>query len=359
MHKSKYFKSELEKKCTFTKSPFMNAYRLNLLMCLLVCVFNLGAQSLYNSQFKEEPMLHPDFLVAGDTVAIVAPAGILINKTQQIENAKALMQSWGLNVLSAPHLFSKANHFAGSDEERTADMQWALDHPKVKAIWCARGGYGVTRIIDDLDFTLFLNKPKWLIGYSDITVLHAHLNKLRVASIHGMMGVNLDRESAELDVSKATFKKALLGENLKYKFAKNTNNKGTEAKGELIGGNLTLLQHLLGSESQPNTKDKLIFIEEIGEYKYHIDRLMQSLKRAGFFELCKGLVVGNFTNIKSNNPEWGCSIESLILDVVKNYEFPVFFGFDAGHEIKNQALILGATVSLETFGDSVELKINH
>jgi muramoyltetrapeptide carboxypeptidase len=174
-----------------------------------------------------------------------------------------------------------------------------------------------------------------------------------------MMGVNLDRESADLDVSKATLKKALFGKDLKYKFPKNTNNKGTEAKGELIGGNLTLLQHLLGSESLPNTKDKLVFIEEIGEYKYHIDRLMQSLKRAGFFEHSKGLVIGDFTNIKSNNPQWGSSIESLILDVVKNYDFPVFFGFDAGHEIKNQALILGANISVETLEDSVELKINH
>ena len=156
------------------------------------------------------------------------------------------------------------NMFAALQQAIQAqDMQWALDHPKVKAIWCARGGYGVTRIIDDLDFTLFLNKPKWLIGYSDITVLHAHLNKLRVASIHGMMGVNLDRESTDLDVSKATLKKVLFGKDLKYKFPKNTNNKGTKAKGELIGGNLTLLQNLLGSESLPNTKDKLIFIEEI------------------------------------------------------------------------------------------------
>ena len=334
----------------------MNAYRLNLLMCLLVCVFSIRAQSLNNSQLKEGPMLQPDFLVAGDTVAIVAPAGILINKTQQIENAKALMQSWGLNVLIAPHLFSKAHHFAGSDEERTADMQWAIDHPKAKAIWCARGGYGVTRIIDDLDFTTFLKHPKWLIGYSDVTILHAHLNRLRIASIHGMMCVNLDHNSADLDISKSTLKKALFGEALNYSFTKSTYNRGTYIEGELVGGNLTLLQHLLGSDSLPNASGKIVFIEEIGEYKYHIDRLLQSLKRAGYFDHCKGVLVGDFTNIKSNTPKWGAPIEALILEAIGQKDLPVFFGFDAGHEVKNQALFMGGTISIQNQGDKVILK---
>lgn len=334
----------------------MNAYRLNLLMCLFVCVCNLKAQTAHVLHRKDNPMIKPEFLKPGDTVAIVAPAGILVGKTQQIENAKALIQSWGLKVIMGQHIFTKHNHFAGSDQERTADMQWALDHPNVKAIWCARGGYGLSRIIDHLNFEKFLQNPKWLVGYSDVTILHAHLNALRVASIHGMMAVNLDRESTDLDVSKATLKKALFGESLEYTFNKNVNNRGSQIEGELIGGNLTLIQHLLGSESALNTEGKLLFIEEIGEYKYHIDRLMQSLKRAGYFENCKGLLVGDFTNIKSNTPTWGGSVESLILDVVSAYDFPVFFGFDAGHEIKNQALIMGATVSLQTVGDKVVLK---
>lgn len=334
----------------------MNAYRLNLLMCLFVCVCNLEAQTAHVLHRKDNPMIKPEFLKPGDTVAIVAPAGILVGKTQQIENAKALMQSWGLKVIMGQHVFTKYNHFAGSDQERTADMQWALDHPNVKAIWCARGGYGLSRIIDHLNFEKFFQNPKWLVGYSDITILHAHLNALRVASIHGMMAVNLDRESADLDVSKVTLKNALFGESLEYSFDKNLNNRGNQIEGELVGGNLTLIQHLLGSESAIDTEGKILFIEEIGEYKYHIDRLMQSLKRAGYFENCKGLLVGDFTNIKSNTPTWGGSVESLILDVVSAYDFPVFFGFDAGHEIKNQALIMGATVSLQTIGDKVVLK---
>ena len=295
---------------------------------------------------KKSKLIRPAYLKKGDTIAIVAPAGILKNRVEVITKAKALAISWGLHVVYGKHLFAQGNHFAGTDEERTEDFQKALDNPSVKAIWSARGGYGSVRIIDRLDFRKFKENPKWVIGYSDVTVFHSHIHTLGIETIHGMMGTSLGDDLLELKETVATFKKALFGKKITYEIAQNSFNKMGMAEGELIGGNLSILMSLLGSESQINTKGKVLFIEEIGEYKYSIDRMLQSLKRAGFFKKCTGLVIGDMSNIKKNTTKWGKTIEQLILDVVAEYDFPVLFNFPAGHEKDNRALILGRTVEL-------------
>lgn len=292
-------------------------------------------------------LLQPPYLKKGDTIAIVAPAGILKNREEVIEKAKSLAESWGLYVVYGKHLFNQGNHFAGTDEERAEDFQKALDNPNIKAIWAARGGYGSVRILDRLNFTKFKENPKWVIGYSDITALHSHIHTLGVETIHGMMGTSLGDPLEEIEKTVTSFKKALFGKKIKYKVDSNLFNREGEAKGQLVGGNLSILMSVLGSKSQMNTTNKIVFIEEIGEYKYSIDRMLQSLKRAGFFNNCTGLVIGDISNIKKNTTKWGKSIEQLILDVVAEYDFPVLFGFPAGHEKDNRALILGRKINLK------------
>ncbi|QMU66596.1 MAG: LD-carboxypeptidase [Flavobacteriaceae bacterium] len=297
----------------------------------------------------------PPYLKKGDSIAIVAPAGVLTNKKMCIEAAKNTAESWGLQVVIGTHVFKQNHHFAGTDEERTADLQKALDNPNIKAIWIARGGYGSIRIIDRLDFTTFKKHPKWIIGYSDVTVLHNHINHLGIETIHGMMPVDFRFDTLAIKKSIATLKKVLFGSLEKYKIPPSKYNRKGVAKGRLTGGNLTLLTAMLGSESAMNTKSAILFIEEIGEYKYHVDRMLQSLKRAGYFSKCNGLIVGDMSEIKKNNPTWGSTVEELILETVSEYDFPVLFGFPAGHEPDNNALILGRNVRLYVEADKLSI----
>jgi muramoyltetrapeptide carboxypeptidase len=234
-------------------------------------------------------------------------------------------------------------------------MQWALDHPNAKAIWCARGGYGSIRILDDLNFNLFKKQPKWLIGYSDITALHNTINNLGFESIHGMMAVNLEEDRKATSSSIETLKLSLFGQLKSYKIAAQQSNKKGTAEGILVGGNLTLLANQLGSASQIDTKGKILFIEEIGEYKYHIDRMLQSLKRAGYFEQCTGVIVGDMTKIKSNTTAWGSSVEKLILNILEPYDIPIAFGIPAGHELDNRALIFGRYITLKVTSKETQI----
>ena len=315
---------------------------------LMLCC--IGAFSQAQTKFKNQETLHiqtPSYLQKGDTIAIVAPAGILKNKRVVIAKAKQLVESWGLTVVYGSNLFAQANHFAGTDKQRISDFQNALDDPSIKAIWAARGGYGSVRVLDKLDFTNFLKQPKWIIGYSDITAFHSHLHTLGVESLHAIMGTSLAENLNDIQASVETFQSALFGRNLSYQIPSNAKNRKGEATGKIIGGNISILMSMLGSKSQVNVDNKILFIEEIGEYKYSIDRMLQSLKRAGFFEKCKGLIVGDISNIKKNTTVWGKTIEELILDVVGEYDFPVLFNFPAGHEKDNRALILGREVSLK------------
>lgn len=321
---------------------------LQILVFIFWAIPFLGAAQQLKDSIEPMPtkLIQPPYLQKGDTVMIVAPAGILKNREDVIGKAKALAESWGLYVKYGEHLFNQNHHFAGTDEERISDMQKAIDDPAVKAIWAARGGYGSVRIIDQLDFSALEEHPKWIIGYSDITAFHNHLNGLGYESLHAMMGTSMDFDPEETKESKETLRKALFGESLAYHIAPSPYNKLGSAEGVLVGGNLTLLLTMLGSESQLDTEGKILFIEEIGEYKYHIDRILQSLKRAGYFEQLKGVIVGDMSNIKKNTTIWGSTTEQLILDAFKAYNFPVLFNFPAGHENDNRALIMGRTIQL-------------
>lgn len=318
---------------------------------LLISFMSLSAQIEKDSILKPMSLIQPDYLKKGDSIAIVAPAGILKNKKEIIEYAKELMESWGLHVVMGKHVFNQEDHFAGTDQERAEDFQKAMDNPSIKAIWSARGGYGSVRILDKLDYTKFKENPKWIIGYSDVTAFHNHIHNLGIQTIHGMMGTSMMFEPEETIQSVETLRKALFGEELDYTVeASNDNREGT-ATGQLVGGNLSILLTMLGSESSISTDGKILFIEEIGEYKYHIDRILQSLKRAGYFDKLKGLVVGDMSNIKKNTTKWGSSIEQLILDAVSEYDFPVLFNFPAGHESDNRALIFGRDIEINVEKD--------
>ena len=333
---------------TFTKTYFMRK-RIRFVTAFLLLIFFpiVNAQTAHDSISKSMTMTQPPYLTSGDSIAIVAPAGILKNKQNLIQQAKELVESWGLKVLVGTHVFNQNNHFAGTDEERAEDFQKALDNPNIKAIWSARGGYGSVRILDKLDFTKFQENPKWIIGYSDVTAFHNHVHNLNVETLHAMMGTSMMYDAEKTVESKETMRKALFGESLSYEVPSSKYNVQGEAEGMLIGGNLSIMTSMLGSESQMNTDGKILFLEEIGEYKYAIDRMIQSLKRAGYFENLEGLIVGDMSNIKKNTTSWGSSIEQLILDATSEYDFPILFGFPAGHEVDNRALIFGRAIKIE------------
>jgi muramoyltetrapeptide carboxypeptidase len=304
-----------------------------------------------NSTEMTSNMIQPLYLKKGDTVAIVAPSGILKSREGEIQQAVDLLKSWGLHARVGQHVFNQADHFAGTDEERCEDLQNALDDPTISAIWCARGGYGTVRILDKLDYTKFKKHPKWVIGYSDITALHNQLHNEGFESLHALMCVSLTKDLGDIQDSVDSFKDALFGQPRPYTLVGSKYNKVGTSEGQLVGGNLTILHTMLGSETSIDTSGKILFIEEIGEYKYHIDRMLQSLKRAGYFNNCKGVIVGDMSKLRKNTTLWGTSIEQLILDALAEYDFPIAFNMPAGHEEDNRALVLGRTVQLEVTKD--------
>jgi len=253
-------------------------------------------------------------------------------------------------------VFSKADHFAGTDDERCEDLQNAMDDPKISAIWCARGGYGTVRVLDKLDYTKFKESPKWVIGYSDITALHNQLHNEGFESLHALLCVSLTKDLSEVKSAIDTFKSALFGNPTDYVLEGSNYNRVGDARGQLIGGNLTMLHTMLGSKESIDTSGKILFIEEIGEYKYHIDRMLQSMKRAGYFDNCKGLIVGNMSKMRKNTTLWGTSVEQLILDALADYDFPVTFNMPAGHEKDNRALVLGRTIDLKVEKDKTSIR---
>ncbi len=337
--------------------------KLTLIITVCCLAFFFGNEKI-STQNKSVPksnktLIQPRYLKAGDTVAIVAPSGILKDRTDEVELAKALLKSWGLNYVVGKHVFSRNNHFAGTDEERCEDFQKALDDPKISAIWAARGGYGTVRIIDKLDYTKFKKNPKWIIGYSDITALHNQVHNEGYESIHAMMCVSLNEDKNGLEETIATFKDALFGSTLSYTLKGSKYNRTGTVAAPLVGGNLTVLHTMLGSKTSIDLSGKILFIEEIGEYEYHIDRMLQSLKRAGYFDNCKGLIVGDISKVRKNTTAWGKPVEQLILDALSDYDFPIAFNMPAGHERDNRAMILGRTVELNVGKDKSELKFKN
>lgn len=285
-------------------------------------------------------MITPASIKQGDKIRIVAPAGKL--KEERVLPAVNWLREKGYQVEIGKHVFSSHFQFSGTDDQRLHDLQEALNDPDTSAIICARGGYGAVRVINRLDFTEFKKHPKWLVGYSDVTALHLAINNLGIASIHGTMPpFFFDKNGAESE-NLNSLMKLIAGENSIYEFSSDVKQRKGKASGELIGGNLALLTSLIGSEYEINTDGKILFIEDIDEYRYHIDRMMLQLKLAGKLEKLAGLVVGDFTAIKDNDDPFGQTVEEIIWSAVKEYNFPVGFGLNAGHGDINLALSFGA-----------------
>ena len=326
----------------------MNLNKLFYLFFAILITINATAQiSTKNLKKMDNDLIRPEYLKAGDTIAIVAPSGVLNDHENYIKKAKKLLESWELNVIIGKNVFNNYGHFSGTDEERTKDFQKALDDNTISAIWCARGGYGAMRIIDDLDYSKYLKNPKWIIGYSDITAIHNDLNILGSESIHGIMCKSLEDKDINDDRSIIALKDVLFGKKLSYNFNHISENKLGKSSGKIVGGNLTLIHCLIGSKSSINTKGKILFIEDLGEYHYHIDRMLVSLKRAGYFDHCNGLIVGDFSDLRKNTTPFGKNIKEIILDAVKEFDFPVLFDFPAGHEELNMPIILGREIIMD------------
>jgi len=286
----------------------------------------------------------PAYLKKGDKIAIVCPAKKLPGS---IAPAIAILESWGLEVIIGKTVTAEHHQFAGDDAMRAADLQGFLDDPEIKAIIAGRGGYGTIRIIDELDFTRFNAQPKWIVGFSDITILLSHtLAVLNTQSIHGQMPYTFASATPE---SLSSLRNALFGEPNEYTYIPSFPGRPGVTEGILIGGNLTLLVTLQGSVSAIDYTDKILFIEDVGEHEYSIDRMMRTLKRAGKLANLKGLIVGAFNEIAGEPIPFGLSPEQVIWEIVKEYDYPVCFNFPVGHIDDNRAMVIGSRVRLEVF----------
>ncbi|MGE0567174.1 MAG: LD-carboxypeptidase [Bacteroidia bacterium] len=286
-------------------------------------------------------MKQPEFLKEGDTILLIATARARDKK--QIQPAVKLLQSWGLKVIEGKNLYKKHHQFAGTDEERIEDLQWAINHPKAKAVLVAGGGYGTVRLIDKVDFSALKKNPKWFAGYSDVTVLHSKLLSEKINCIHSTLAFQLadDAKGAE------SLKKILFGQIDDITIKPNKLNQTGTTEGKIIGGNLSILYSLSGSPDDVNTKNKILFIEDIDEQLYHIDRMMMQLKRSGKLDKLKGVIVGGMTDMKDNAVPFGKTAEEIIRDVLDEFEYPICFDFPAGHIKNNQAFILGKKIKMD------------
>lgn len=281
----------------------------------------------------------PPYLCKGDTIGLICPAGFM--PAERTEICQEILNRWGYKVRLGKTIGHQFHYFSGTDEERLLDLQNMLDDPEVKAILCARGGYGTSRIIDNVNWKGFKKYPKWIIGYSDVTVLHCHLlRQLKTASLHAPMAGAFADAGGE-DLFNSTLKGALAGKKLSYKTQPHTKNKEGKCTGILIGGNLSLIAHLIGSASFPNMKGGILFIEDIGEYLYSIDRMLLQLERAGIFEKIAGLVIGGFTDLKDTVIPFGKNITEIIFERIGKYNIPTVWDFPVSHSEKNVALRVG------------------
>ncbi|RZJ68472.1 MAG: LD-carboxypeptidase [Flavobacterium sp.] len=302
-------------------------------------------------QAQTRKTIAPPYLKKGDTIGIIATARKI--DEVNLQAGKALAESWGLHVVMGKTIGKSENQLSGPDWQRATDLQEMLDNPKIKMIWGAKGGYGTVRIIDRVNFEKFKKKPKWIVGFSDMTVLHSHLNTLGYQTIHGI--VALSAKSATED-AKSSLKQTLFGQKPEYKLQPHEFNRVGKAKGEIVGGNLSVLYSILGSKSEANVKDKILFIEDLDEYLYHIDRMLFNLKRNGYFDNVKAVVIGAMTEMNDNDIPWGKNALQIAQDIFKEYDFPVIYNFPAGHIKDNRALILGSTVSIEVTSSGSTVK---
>lgn len=294
----------------------------------------------------------PPYLKNGDTIGIVCPAGYM--SQDRVKVCVDTLQQWGFNVKVGKTVGNQFHYFSGTDAERLDDLQQMIDDSSVHAILCGRGGYGVGRIIDDIDFSTFIAKPKWIIGFSDITVLLSHLyTKYNTASLHSPMAGAFNDGGASNEYVQS-LRKAITGELTSYTCKANALNRKGKAKGDLIGGNLSLIAHLVGTESDIDTDGEILFLEDVGEYVYNVDRMMLQLKRSGKLARLAGLVVGGFSEMKDTTTPFGQNVYDLIWDKVKEYNYPVCFGFPVSHDTENYALKVGVGYELEV-GEEVRL----
>jgi len=297
----------------------------------------------------------PPYLQKGDTIGLVCPAGYMpVEKIS--ECTRVLNEDWGFSTKVGNTIGRQFNYFSGTDEERLEDFQQMLDDDSIKAILCARGGYGLGRIIDKIDFTKFKENPKWIIGFSDITVLHSHIYRnYYIATLHAPMANAFNEDGSENEFVQS-LRNALEGKKIKYQTPVHEFNRKGEGIGELVGGNLALLSHLVGTDSDLKTKGRILFIEDVGEYLYNIDRMMYQMKRSGKLDKLAGLIVGGFTDMKDTERPFGQTAYEIISDVVKEYDYPVCFGFPVSHEKENYALKIGVGYKLKVSKSKVILE---
>ena len=299
-------------------------------------------------------MIIPSYLKKGDTIGIVCPSGYM--PLDKVETCINTLKIWGYKVVVGNTVGSQCNYFSGTDEERLNDLQSMLDDTSVKAILCGRGGYGLSRIIDKVNFSKFKKNSKWIIGYSDITLLHSHINKqLKIATIHSPMAAAFNDGGFENEFV-FSLQKAIKGNKAKYSCNPHFYNKNGGATGELIGGNLCMIAHTLATNSAFSTKGKILFLEDVGEYIYNIDRMLLQLKRAGFLKDLAALIIGSFTDLKDTTIPFGKDVYSIIKEHIAEYDFPVAFGFPVGHQTENYALKIGLEYSLNINKKTVSLK---
>lgn len=298
-------------------------------------------------------MYQPAYLKPGDKIRVVSPSGKV--NAEKINSGINALRNQGFEVIASAHVFGNHFQFSGTDTERLLDLQEALDDPDCKAIVCARGGYGAIRLAEQLCLDGFRRNPKWLVGFSDITVLHALIQNEGFCSIHGPMPGFYLKDGAETE-SFRLLSAVLKGESSTYRFDAHSLNRNGEAAGELCGGNLSIVYSLLGTPWLLETEGKILFIEDLSEYLYHLDRMMYGLRLSGSLKGLKALLVGSFTEMKDNDSPFGQTVEEIILSAVKDYNYPVLFNCPSGHIDENMPLVFGRTYRIGTANGQVLLE---
>ncbi len=310
---------------------------------------------MYSITIKPKVLIIPPFLSKGDKIAIVSPAGTIA--PEKIDFAKTTLQKLGFDAIVGKHAKSKHFQYAGTDKERTADFQNALNDKHIKAIFCARGGYGSARIIDMVDWSVLQSKPKWIVGYSDITAIHSTVNKLGIASIHGTMPVNYTQNKKDENLLKLL--NVLMGTPIHYTFKKSNLCSINKLEAEITGGNLSVLYSIRGTKIDAKLKDKILFIEDLNEYLYHLDRMLMNFALGDIFSNIKGLIVGGMTDMKDNNDPYGQTAQEIIASHTHKHKIPVCFNFPSGHQEINMPFILGNNCKIETTGLSYTFRQNY
>jgi muramoyltetrapeptide carboxypeptidase len=302
-------------------------------------------------------MITPPHLKSGDIVGLVAPASYV--KAEELTRFLAILESWGLKAILGKNLFRRKNSFAGNDDQRAYDFQQMLDNPAIKAILCARGGYGTIRIVDKLRFDAFRQNPKWIVGCSDITVFHTLMQKnLNTESLHAIMPRHISAGKKDLS-SLDSLKNALFGNRMDYHMKPDRHNRAGEASGVLVGGNLSVIYSMRGTQLDIDTAGKILFLEDVGEYLYHIDRMIMNLKISGKLRDLKGLIIGGMSGMKVSVSGFRKTAYDVILEAVEEYRYPLIFGFPAGHMRPNMTLILGREAILRVGPDEGNLNFRQ